>query len=117
MTVAPAIASARLPSLILQPLVENAVKHGIAPKLEGGTLRISASEDQGFLRLTVEDDGAGWREAHTSNGTGIGLRNVRERLRTLYNSNATMEISTAPGSGTRISITIPKDESQNTDRG
>ena len=117
MTVDPQVAAAMLPSLILQPLVENAIKHGIAPKLDGGTLRISASEDRGFLRLTVEDDGAGWREAHTSNGSGIGLRNVRERLRTLYNSNATMEISTAPGSGTQIRITIPKDETQNTDRG
>ncbi|MGH9842769.1 MAG: sensor histidine kinase [Blastocatellia bacterium] len=117
MTVDPQIASARLPSLILQPLVENAIKHGIAPKLEGGTLRIGASGDDKVLRLTVEDNGAGWREAHAGNGHGIGLRNVRERLRTLYESSATMEISTAPGSGTRICITIPKDETQNTDRG
>ncbi|MGH9851376.1 MAG: sensor histidine kinase, partial [Blastocatellia bacterium] len=115
----PAVAAAQIPPLILQPLVENAVKHGIAPKREGGRLGIRAFSEDDHLFLVVEDDGVGWNEASSGGGSsnGVGLRNVRERLQAFYETRATLEIHSAPGRGTRISIEIPKYETQSTDRG
>ena len=122
----PAVSGYVIPSLILQPLVENAVKHGLAPKLEGGTIRVRASRDAGFLQLTVEDDGAGWRGERYDDlkavfelpdrkpgPGGVGLRNVVERLRTTYGDRARFDASTRAGHGTTVIVSIPEDETQN----
>ncbi len=115
MEIDPAAATVQIPPLILQPLVENAVKHGIAPKREGGRLSIRAFSENDRLLLVVEDDGVGWNEEFS--GNGVGLRNVRERLQTFYETCARLEIHSAPDRGTRVSIEIPNYEAQNTDRG
>jgi len=113
------VAAALIPPLILQPLVENAIKHGLAPKFAGGSLRIRALDDAACLRLTVEDDGVGWRapDPPLSSGLphGVGLRNVTERLQTLYGARASLTIHSRAEEGARISISIPKDETQDLD--
>ncbi len=117
MTVDPRIAAMLIPPLILQPLVENAIKHGLASKLTGGTLRICATDEGERLRLTVEDDGEGWRgqRLHSHIQGGVGLKNVTERLQTLYGARASLVVQSAAGEGTQITVTIPKDETQNFD--
>ncbi|HEX5736160.1 MAG TPA: histidine kinase [Blastocatellia bacterium] len=122
----PAVSSYVIPSLILQPLVENAVKHGLAPKLEGGTIRVRAFCDAGFLQMTVEDDGAGWRSDRYDDlkagfelpdrkpgPGGVGLRNVVERLRTTYGDRAGLDVRARAGRGTIVIVSIPEDETQN----
>jgi signal transduction histidine kinase len=94
-----------VPSLLLQPLLENAIRHGLAPKREGGCVSVHAHRDGETLRLDIEDDGVGM---HTGAGTGVGLRNVQDRLRTLYAQAAKFLIGDRPdGRGTRITIVIP----------
>ncbi len=106
----PASLSTFVPSMILQPLVENAVRHGIAPLPEGGTLRISAFLDNRRLYVEIADDGAGLapgsEKARPS--SGIGLANVRERLSVLYGEDFEMRIEGAPGAGTRVRLVIPE---------
>ncbi len=99
-----------VPTLILQPLAENAVRHGIEPKAEPSTLLISSQrDDKGNIELVVEDDGIGWENSPKSSGSsgGIGLSNIRSRLDSLYEEKGTVNISTPPGGGTRISIRFP----------
>lgn len=109
----PAAADLRVPSMLLQPLVENSIKHGIAARLEGGTITLRARLSGGRLRIEVEDDGVGMpatKPATMENatpGTGIGVNNVRERLDVLYNHDSAMLIESRPGCGTRILIEIP----------
>jgi len=93
-----------VPSMLLQPLVENAVRHGISPKVGGGVVRIEARRDGEMLRVAVKDNGLGFREAARE---GIGLRNVRERLRVAYGRHASIEISSASDRGTSVMITVP----------
>lgn len=94
----PAALSAPVPGLILQPLVENAVVHGIAPVGGGGTVRIAARVDGGLLRIDVGDDGAGLRDATGDPiREGHGLGNVRQRLRTLYGRRGGVELTANPG--------------------
>jgi sensor histidine kinase YesM len=90
--------------MLLQPLVENAVKHAIAPRSSGGRIRITASRINGTLELSVEDDGPGLA---ASKGDGIGLANVRERLRHLYGDEQRLELSRSPLGGVGISIRLP----------
>ena len=94
-----------IPALLLQPLVENALRHGLAPKGEGGTLRLSASDEGGRLRLRVEDDGYGVAEPIQE---GHGLRQVRERLRLNYGTSARFNLSPRPGGGTRAELDLPR---------
>ena len=112
----PSIANELVPPLILQPLVENAIKHGLWPKPTGGTLYIGALDDGDTVRLIVRDDGVGWPEhSRGSNGrsqNGIGFKNVVDRLQILYGDRALLDVSGLPGEGTQITITIPKDETQ-----
>jgi two-component system LytT family sensor kinase len=93
-----------VPSMLLQPLVENAVRHGISPKVGGGVVRIEAVRDGGTLRVVVRDNGSGFKE---SGREGIGLKNVRERLRVAYGQRASIEIASAPGRGTSVMVTVP----------
>jgi len=94
----------RVPVMLLQPLVENAVKHAIAPRASGGRIRITANRVDGKLELSVEDDGPGL--AH-NNGDGIGLANVRERLRHLYGDEQHLELSQSTLGGVGVRIRLP----------
>jgi sensor histidine kinase YesM len=99
-----ALNSTIFPPMLFQPLVENAVKHGLEPKVEGGSLTISARVDNGMLRLSVEDDGLGFKGERSG---GIGLMNVRERLQVLYDGRAKLIMEECSPSGTRATIELP----------
>jgi signal transduction histidine kinase len=96
-----------LPSLILQPLVENAVKHGISPKIGGGRVTIEADVDDGDLRLAVKDTGVGVRDEQSIFEHGVGLRNVRDRLLRLYGAGYAPQVVSRPGGGTTVTLRIP----------
>ncbi len=98
--------SAEFPPMMLQTLVENAIKHGLEPKAEGGSLAVKAEIVHGKLQVTVADTGLGFGRAATA-GTGVGLANIRERLQLLYGAKASLTIAENPGGGTRVSITVP----------
>ena len=106
--VEPGTSSVRVPHLILQPLVENAIQHAIAPRTERGTITISARQTDGFLELEVRDTGAGLAAPTAlSNGHGLGLTNVRARLAGLYGSVAHFEAGGGSDSGLTVRIHIP----------
>ncbi|SEV97020.1 histidine kinase [Luteibacter sp. 329MFSha] len=94
-----------MPSMMLQTLVENAIKHGLEPKPGGGGVWIRAGVDGARLSLTVADDGLGFRSDGA--GTGIGLKNLRERLRLMYGSAATFSIGNNFPNGVAATITLP----------
>jgi two-component system LytT family sensor kinase len=102
-----AIAGVAIPSLILQPLVENALKHGLGPKPGPGRLWIIARAENGRVQVTVEDDGLGLSTGAREGQAGMGLANVRERLKTLYEDRATLVIEPRTGGGTRATLMIP----------
>ncbi len=99
-----------VPSMLLQPLVENCIKHGLGEKVEGGTIRIAAHRSGARLRLTVEDDGVGIPESKLNSllDSGIGVTNVNERLKVLFGSEYRMWVESQPGKGTRIDIEAPE---------
>jgi hypothetical protein len=101
----------RVPSLILQPLVENAIKHGISENKKGGDVRISASlmmkHGDVSLLLAVEDTGAGRKVAKNERSAGVGLKNVRERLASYYGPKAKLDFESDSVSGTVVSLSIP----------
>lgn len=92
------------PPMLLQPLVENAVKHGLEPKIDGGEITITASENDGVLRIKVIDTGIGFG-AYQKNGVGIG--NVKERLRLLYGEKACLRLEENEPGGVRAIIEVP----------
>lgn len=98
--------SARVPSLVLQPIVENAVKHGIAKRVQGGEIGISAARVNGTLTVSVSNDGPGFPEDWESKAAGIGLKNVRERLASLYGEEAGVNVGEAEG-GAVVRISVP----------
>jgi sensor histidine kinase YesM len=98
------VADFQMPPMLLQPLVENAIKHGLEPKIEGGEITLSARRVDGAVEIVVADTGLGFQNA-TSNG--IGLQNVRERLAKLYDGKAVLSIEDNTPTGTRIVMTIP----------
>ncbi len=103
-----------IPSMLLQPLIENSIKHGLADKVSGGTITLRARPKDGRLTLEVEDDGVGISEAEfaTLLNKGIGVTNVKERLKVLYGQDFRMLIDSQPGRGTRIEIEVPGTESR-----
>jgi hypothetical protein len=104
-------ASAKLmPSLLLQPLIENAIKYAVTPREQGGKIRIGAHVTGGMLQLEVADDGPGLINAsRLANGRGVGIRNTRERLQVLYGDRGTVTVSnTEPG--LRVSLTLPAEQ-------
>ena len=109
----PASADVPVPSMLLQPLVENSIKHGIANKVDGGTITLRARRNGERLMIEVEDDGVGIPEAIQASlpnqppGKGIGVNNVRQRLQVIYNLDYKMVIESHAGRGTRISIEVP----------
>jgi two-component system LytT family sensor kinase len=110
-----------VPSMLLQPLIENSIKHGLEPRIEGGTVTLrSRILRDGRLLLEVEDDGIGMEIetdedmsefaadlARAGAGTGIGMRNVRERMEVLYGNQAEVEIVSRPGRGTKVRLVMP----------
>ena len=92
--------------MMLQTLVENAIKHGLEPKPEGGTLAVRAEIVHGKLSVSVADTGLGFGKAPTA-GTGVGLANIRERLQLLYGNRAQLTVTENPGGGTVVTITVP----------
>jgi two-component system LytT family sensor kinase len=99
-----------VPSMILQPLVENAIRHGIGPKIEGGTITLRACRHEGRVVVEVADDGVGILEErrHEIYESGIGIRNVSERLKVLYGQDFALKIDSQAGRGTAIRIEIPE---------
>lgn len=117
-----ALTAENVPPLILQPLVENALKHGLAPKLGGGVLQVRVALSGNHLSLMVEDDGLGFPATFAANATngamqqpatnGIGLRNVAERLATIYAGRAQMRCETVATGGSRVTLILPRTRSE-----
>ncbi len=105
-TVPQGLSSARFPPMMLQSLVENAIKHGLEPKPEGGSMTLTANVSHGQLRVTVADTGLGFGGATTA-GTGVGLGNVRERLAALYGGQARLQVEANTPTGTIATIEVP----------
>jgi two-component system LytT family sensor kinase len=106
----PATSDMLVPSMLLQPLVENSIRHGISGKIGGGTITLRARRNKDRLLIEVEDDGVGIPEGELSNilNKGIGVTNVKERLKVLYDQDYRMLIDSQPGRGTRIEIEVPE---------
>lgn len=102
----PALESARVPTLLLQPVVENAVRHGIAPMRRKGSLRLSAAATDDRLSIRVADDGLGRTAPHGS-GTGIGLGNLEARLAAMYGAGAHLRIDYPEAGGCIVDIALP----------
>jgi sensor histidine kinase YesM len=98
-----------VPTLLLQPLVENAIRHGLEPSSNPGTIRVTANRQEGALVITVEDDGVGLRSA-TNVADGIGLTNLRARLETLYEVQQELKITGGSERGVTVRIKIPYHE-------
>ena len=98
---------ALVPALLLQPLVENAILHGIQPSIAGGTVRIRAERDGQWLRMQVNDDGVGLNGDAANGRSRVGLSNSRERLEKQFGDDQSIEIGSANGSGTEVRIRIP----------
>lgn len=107
MKIDPETLAARVPYLILQPLVENAIRHGIAPLSSAGKIEIRSARQDGMLELLVRDDGPGLPDGEAAFKEGIGLANTRARLEQLYGLEHRIEISNAAGGGLLVTLAIP----------
>ncbi|MFA7367768.1 MAG: ATP-binding protein, partial [Bacilli bacterium] len=96
----------KVPPLTIQPLVENAVKHGISKKREGGTIFISSTEDNNFIYVSIADNGIGFELKNLPEKQRVGTQNIRHRLN--LHLNATLEINSQINEGTIATIKIPK---------
>ena len=113
MKIAPDALDAGVPNMILQPLVENAIKHGLAPRSAGGVIEIAAARHNGSLRLSVTDDGIGVPSGDVENlRAGVGLSNTRRRLRHLYGDGHRFELTAGRENGLKVNLTIPYREFQ-----
>ncbi len=98
---------AQVPSLILQPMVENAIKHGIAKRAQGGAIRITAARSNGMLCLKVYNDGPNLAPESESSQSGIGISNVRDRLKALYGDAFELSMRNQEPCGVETSVSIP----------
>jgi len=100
-----------VPSILLQPLIENSIKHGLEPRLNGGTVTLRSRLEGNRVLIEVADDGVGMGNRPVSalrrTGAGIGMKNVQERLEVLYGNQARFEVVSNPGRGTLVTIEIP----------
>lgn len=108
MRVAPDTLDAGVPNMILQPLVENAIKHGIAPRSEGGRIDIDARRNNGHLEITISDDGLGIPFGDAGNvAEGVGLSNTRRRLKHLYGERHRFDLEPLESGGVKVNLVIP----------
>jgi two-component system LytT family sensor kinase len=113
--IAPEVLSVTVPFLVLQPLVENAVRHGLARKPGGGTVIVVAQDNGTEALISVEDDGVGMdadrladlRDAHRS-GAHVGIGNINQRMRSVYGEEYALMVETAPGAGMKVILRVPK---------
>jgi LytS/YehU family sensor histidine kinase len=98
----------QVPAFCLQPLVENAVRHAIAPRAAGGRLAVRAAREGRAVVLEVSDDGPGASPTELERAAGLGLRLVRERLAARYGDDAVLDVDTQPGHGFRVTIRLPR---------
>jgi len=105
----PATLDLLVPSMLLQPIVENSIRHGLSSKVEGGTIHLRSSVSEGRLQILVEDDGVGIPEEKLANlfQQGIGVSNVNERLKVLFGDSYKLWIDSRPGAGTTTGIELP----------
>ncbi len=96
-----------MPHFVLQPLVENAIEHGIARRAGAGRITIAAARNGDHLELSVTDDGSGLDSANDFPVEGIGLGNTRRRLAALYGERASLTLGPAPGGGLRVDLLVP----------
>ena len=106
----PDLLDCALPSFTLQPIVENAIRHGIAPRPRGGTITIAARVQGGRLCIEVRDDGPGATAERVAKATGLGLRALRQRLEVRYGGAAALEVATAPGEGFTVRLLLPMED-------
>jgi LytS/YehU family sensor histidine kinase len=111
----PALSDVLVPHMVLQPIVENAVRHGLCQSEEEVTIEVGAYSADGSLALIVSDDGPGMA-SDTPSHSGIGLTNTRARLARLYGDRARLDIEQANGGGVRVTITLPVRTSQSEER-
>lgn len=123
--IAPETLDTVVPSMLLQPLIENSIKHGLEPRISGGTVTLRSWLAGERLVLEVEDDGVGMEPRQSTvepvsglvrEGMGIGMRNVRERMEVLYGDRAEMEMISRPGRGTKVTLRVPVDGLRRPDR-
>jgi len=112
MSVDPHLLTVLVPSLILQPLVENALRHGIAKSILPGHIDITAARENGYVRIEIADNGIGYGGAEHD---GLGLSNTRARLQQLYGNRHQFRINNIEGGGCRVTLTLPLSESQQKD--
>lgn len=103
----PATYEAMVPNLILQPIVENAIRHGFMEGLGDGRIEVHARREGEWLRLEVRDNGPGFRPAKQKPGSGLGIKLTRERLERLYGSRQSLDFSSAPGGGLLVCLSMP----------
>ena len=101
------VLEAQVPSLLLQPLVENAIKHGVAKHVSGGTIRVSGARKDSSLHLSVYNDGANFADDWQTKGTGVGLANLRTRLQILHGDAADLQMKRAGTDGVEVVVTLP----------
>lgn len=106
MNIEPQTLDARVPNMILQPIIENAIRHGIAQRISSGLIEVCASHRGERLRLAVKDNGPGMALSENAKA-GVGLANTRERLKQTYGEAHTFDIKTAPEGGTIVTLTLP----------
>ena len=105
--------AAQVPNLVLQPIVENAIRHGIAPNSAAGRIDIRAFREKGRLQMEVQDDGYGVSESQKrTSGQGVGLKNVRNRLTQLYGEAQTFELQNLSPKGLLVKIVIPFEQNE-----
>lgn len=115
--IAPETLGIVVPGMLLQPLIENSIKHGLEPRISGGTVTLRSRIDgEGMLVIEVEDDGVGMSiernqisgaESVVRQGAGIGMKNVRERMEVQYGSQASVDVISRPGRGTKVTLKMP----------
>jgi two-component system LytT family sensor kinase len=120
--IAPETLDVVVPGMLLQPLIENSIKHGLEPRIGGGTVTLrSRLEEDGMMVIEIEDDGVGMSiernevsgaEKMVRQGSGIGMKNVRERMEVQYGSHASVEVNSRPGRGTKVTLRMPVLEAQ-----
>jgi len=101
---------AQVPNLLLQPLVENAIKHGIAKRIAGGAVRVTGACQDGRLCLSVYNDGPGLSTDWEASHTGVGIGNLRTRLQILHGSKSELQLRGADPAGVEVVVTLPYTE-------